>query len=76
MTDNPCRGLTKAQTDAFVMIAVQFFPSCSNATLQKLLDRGLVVRRRKVTHLHSYDYFVPQPIFHRWLKWTNERFDE
>ena len=76
MTDNPCKGLTKAQTNAFVLIGIDFFPSCSKATLQKLIDRGLVVRRKKLTHLHSSDYFVPRSIFNRWLKWTNERFGD
>lgn len=65
MTSNPCKGLTKAQTAAFVMIAIDFFPNCTTATLQKLIDRGLIRRRKRLTSLH-YDYFVPRPAFSRW----------
>lgn len=75
MTANPCKGLTKAQTSVFLMIAIDFFPSCSNATLQTLLDRGLILRRKTLTS-SKYDYFVPRPLFARWVKSTNERFKE
>lgn len=74
MIQNPCEGLTRAQTHAFLCIAIQFYPNCTNATLQALLDRGLIFRRKKPHP--DYDYFVPRPKYNQWLRWAHERFEK
>lgn len=83
MTEHPCKGLTRAETAAFEAIAINLIPSCSKATLQKLLDRGLIVRQSKLTHfndglpaLRSDEYHVPLPIHYQWCTWASEQFSE
>ena len=50
MTDHPCKGMTRTAIRAFEAIAINQNPRCSKATLEKLLDRGLIVRQNKLTH--------------------------
>ncbi|MET4842662.1 hypothetical protein [Bradyrhizobium japonicum] len=50
MTDHPCKGMTRAATRAFEAVAINQVPRCSKATLQVLIDRGLIVRQNKLTH--------------------------
>src|ERR1700730_10379203 len=42
MTDHPCKGMTKAQRDAFEMIAVNQHPRATHKTLLALRAKGLV----------------------------------
>lgn len=83
MTDHPCKGMTRAETNAFEAIAVNQVPRCSKATLQKLLDRGLIVRQDRLTHfsdglppMRTDEYFVPLPIHYQWCSWASEQFAE
>lgn len=59
MTYHPCKGLTKAQTGVFEMIAMNSFPNCTHGTVQKLLDRGLIARRKKLDPWKN-PFFVPR----------------
>ncbi|MCK1453654.1 MULTISPECIES: hypothetical protein [unclassified Bradyrhizobium] len=83
MTDHPCKGMTRAATLAFEAIAINQIPRCSKATLQKLIDCGLIVRQDKLLHFNdglppvrTEDYFVPVAIHYQWCVWGRERFRE
>lgn len=78
MTDHPCKGMTTAAIHAFEAIAVNQQPHCSRATLQKLVDHGLVVRQDRLMRfrdglpaLRIDDYYVPLPIHHQWCEWAS-----
>src|ERR1700760_4914775 len=60
MTDHPCKGLTRAQIDAFEQIAMNSFPGCTYGTIQKLLDRGLVAPRKRL-EAFKFPYFITWP---------------
>ena len=81
MTDHPCKGMTRAAINAFEAIAVNQRPHCSKATLQKLVDRGLIVKETKTMHFGDGlsaakidDFYVPLPIHYQWCEWGSERY--
>lgn len=78
MTDHPCKGMTKAQREAFERIAVNESPGCTWPTIDALLKAGLIERgpsetRRDAMGVYSIPYFyVPLPIHAQWCEWCSE----
>ena len=78
MTNNPCKGMTKAQREAFERISVNMPPRANDRTLRALEDRGLI----KGHHCQSRDsfgvfswteYHVPLSIHAQWCEWCSEQ---
>lgn len=68
MTDHPCKGMTKAQREAFERIAVNMNPCAMWSTIDALLragviERGPSERRRDAMGVYNIpSFFVPLPI--------------
>lgn len=79
MTDHPCKGRTKAQREAFEMIAINQHPRCQQSTIDALLQAGLVERGKGETKrdaLGTYEipyFYVPLPIHAQWCEWASEQ---
>lgn len=81
MTDHPCKGWTKAQVNAFELIAINQHPACGWPTIDALLKAGLIERgkddiRRDAMGVYSVPkFFVPFPIHAQWCEWCSEQSD-
>jgi hypothetical protein len=71
--------MTKAAIAAFEWIAINQPPRCSKATLQKLLDRGVIAAQEETSlimdglpPLTRADYYVPLPVHYQWCEWADE----
>lgn len=79
MTDHPCKGMTKAQTDAFERIAINAPPGCAWPTIDALLKAGVIERgeddmRRDALGTYAIpNFFVPLPIHMQWCEWCSEQ---
>lgn len=82
MTAHPCRGMTKAQKEAFERIAINEHPRCGWLTLDALLARGVIKRGEGETRkdaMGTYEipsFFVPLPIHIQWCQWCSEHAEE
>ena len=65
MTDHPCKGMTRAQREAFERIAVNQHPQATHKTLLALREKGLigytdkVVGRDALGKITVPEWFVP-----------------
>jgi hypothetical protein len=79
MTEHPCKGLTKAQRDAFEAVAVNQVPNCKWDTIDALLKAGVIergpddVRCDAMGVYHVPSFFVPLPIHMQWCAWCSEQ---
>lgn len=80
MVDHPCKGMTKAQREAFEMIAVNQHPRAGQKTIDALLTRGVI--RRGADEVLGRDafgvikvpsYHVPYPTHAQWCEWCSEQ---
>lgn len=84
MADHPCKGMTKAQRQAFEQVACgDGLPSAMPKTLAKLVERGLIQRatdkvlgRDQLGVIAIPQYFVPLAIHMQWCEWCSENCDE
>lgn len=82
MTEHPCKGMTKAQREAFELIAVNQFPACKWPTIDALLAAGVIERGPSETRkdamgiYHIPSFFVPLPIHIQWCEWCSENVSE
>lgn len=81
MTDHPCKGLTKAQREAFERIAVNQEPMATHKTLLALRAKGLigytdkVVGRDALGKITVPEWFVPLHVHYQWCNWCSEQPD-
>ncbi len=79
--DHPCKGLTKAQREAFERIAVNQQPCCKWPTIDALLKAGVVergqddVRRDAMGTYHIPSFYVPVHIHAQWCAWCANNAD-
>lgn len=79
MTDHPCKGMTKAQRDAFEAIAINLQPQCTWPTIDVLLKAGVIERgegEKRRDAMGTYEipsFFVPLPIHMQWCEWCAEQ---
>lgn len=81
MTQHPCHGMTRAETQAFEAIAINLKPHCSRRTLALLLERGVIMKEKKRVAFPDGlppavvdEYQVPLPIHIRWCEWASHRY--
>jgi hypothetical protein len=78
MIEHPCKGMTKAQIDAFERIAVNDAPNCTWPVIDALLARGVIVRGADEIHrdalgvYHVPRFCVPLAVHHQWCEWCSE----
>ena len=80
-TEHPCKGMPKAQIKAFEQIAINVKPHCSQATLDALLRKGVIIRgtekrRDKNVVYEVPSFYVPLPIHAQWCEWCDENVKE
>lgn len=81
MTEHPCKGMTKAQREAFEQIAVNMPPSASHKNLLALRANGLVDYENEVIGRDALGaitvprWFVPLPVHAQWCAWCSEQPD-
>ena len=79
MTDHQCKGMTKAQREAFERIATNQFPACSWETIAVLVNAGVVergpndTRRDAMGAYHIPSFYVPTAIHMQWCAWCSEQ---
>ena len=79
MTDHPCKGMSKAQREAFEQIAINQTPQCKWPTIDALLKAGVIERgnsepRRDAMGVYQIpSFYVPLPIHHQWCVWASEQ---
>lgn len=79
MTDHPCKGLTRAQIEAFEQIAINQPPQSGWKTIEALLAYGVIERgegEKRRDALGTYEipnFFVPLPIHMQWCEWCSEQ---
>jgi hypothetical protein len=79
MTDHPCKGLTKAQREAFEQIAVNLPHRATHKTLLALRAKGLigytdkVIGRDALGKITVPEWFVPLPVHMQWCQWCSEQ---
>ena len=79
VTDHPCKGMTKAQREAFERIAIDEESFAGTRTLERLLDRGLVERGPDMLipsalgNIRVAQYRVPLPVHAQWCEWCSEQ---
>ena len=78
---HPCYGMTRAQTKAFEAIAINLKPHCSNETLIRLLDRGVIMKQEKRVAFRDGlppsvmdEYYVPLQIHIQWCEWAGQKY--
>lgn len=82
MVDHPCKGLTKAQREAFERVATNQHPGCAWPTIDVLLKAGVIERgpddmRRDALGVYAIPRFhVPIPVHHQWCAWCAENHNE
>lgn len=82
MTDHPCKGMTKAQREAFERIAINQPPDATHKTLKALRAKGLidyvdkVVGRDALGSITVPEWFVPLPVHAQWCEWCHENTPE
>lgn len=74
-TDHPCKGRSKAQIEAFELIAINQQPNCAQRTLDALEKGGLIVRigdsvigRDAFGEITVPEYEVPIPVHMQWCQ--------
>lgn len=78
MAEHPCKGLTKAQREAFERIAVNQPPACKWDTIDALLKAGVIergpdeMRRDAMGVFNLPSFYVPLPIHAQWCEWCAE----
>jgi hypothetical protein len=72
--------MTRAEINAFEVIAINQRPRCSKKTLDRLLERGLIEKLEKKVHFRDglppsimTDFCVPLPIHYQWCDWSAAR---
>lgn len=79
MTDHPCKGMTKAQREAFERIAINQPPMASHKALLALRQKGLIdyedreIGRDALGAIKVPLWFVPLPIHMQWCEWASEQ---
>lgn len=80
MSEHPCKGMNRAQREAFEMIAVSQHPRCKPQTIAALLARGVVTRgpdeilgRDALGQIAVPTYYVPMQIYMQWCDWCSEQ---
>lgn len=79
MTEHPCKGMTKAQIEAFDRLAINAAPGCQWPTIDALLKAGVIVRgkpevRRDPMGVYEIpNFYVPLPIHAQWCEWCSEQ---
>ena len=78
-TKHPCAGLSQAAKSAFERVAVGQSPLASPATIQRLLDRGLIelvgnrpLGRDAFGKVTIPIYGVPLSVYYQWCQWCYE----
>lgn len=77
MADHPCKGMTRAQREAFERIAIQQPHGATHKTLLALRARGLVDYNDKVIGRDSLgkitvpEWFVPTAVHMQWCEWCS-----
>lgn len=75
---NPCEGMSKSEVQAFERIAFGASPRCSEGTIRKLLDAGLIERHEVILAVDrlgpvlKYEYSVPIPIHFQWYEYKSK----
>lgn len=81
MTDHPCKGLSKAQREAFEQIAISQPPRATHKTLISMRQKGLIdyvdreIGRDALGKIVVPEWFVPLPIHMQWCEWCSEQPD-
>jgi len=82
MTDHPCKGMTRAQRDAFERIATNQTPNCMWLTIDALMAAGVIERGQdEVRHdaLGRYvipSFYVPLNVHRQWCAWCAQHHNE
>lgn len=78
-TLHPCQGMTKAQREAFELIAINQNPRCKWPTIDALLKAGVIERgesEKRRDAVGAYEipsFFVPLPIHMQWCEWASQQ---
>jgi hypothetical protein len=79
MTDHPCKGMTRAQIEAFERIAINESPKCAWPTIEALLKKEVIaygtseVRKDAMGVYHIPQFHVPLHIHMQWCQWCSEQ---
>lgn len=79
MTDHPCKGMSRADCDAFEAIAINQTPQNGWRSIDRLLSAGVIERgeddkRRDAMGAYSIPrFYVPLPVHMRWCEWCSEQ---
>ncbi len=80
MTEHPCKGMTKAQIEAFEQIAIgNALPTTNKSTLAKLRAKELIYEDEPKVFKDRFgaysipQYFVPYPVHMKWCEWCSEQ---
>jgi len=79
VTDHPCKGMTRAQREAFERVAVNQMPACTWPTIDALLKAGVIERgeaetRRDAMGVYQIPSFrVPLAVHAQWCAWCSEQ---
>ena len=75
---NPCEGMSKSEAQAFERIAFGASQRCSEGTIKKLLDAGLIERHEVIIAVDrlgpvlKYEYSVPIAIHFQWCEYKSK----
>ena len=81
MTDHPCKGLTKAQREAFERLAIGLSLGCTWPTIDALTEAGVIERgaddtRRDAMGIYNIpSFFIPPAVHAQWCEWCAEQPD-
>jgi hypothetical protein len=76
---HPCDGMTAAETRAFEAIATGRPPRCSQKTLLRLIEAGLVIKHiRQFTNeglplINVWDYQIPVSAHYEFCEWSSQK---
>ena len=76
--EHPCKGMTKAQREAFERIAVNQAPGCAWPTIDALLKAGVIERGPSETRRDAMgvftipSFYVPVHIHAQWCGWCSQ----
>lgn len=76
--DHPCKGMTRAQRDAFERIASGQAHNATHRTLLALRQRGVVDYESKIVGRDALgtfsvpEWFVPLPVHAQWCEWCTQ----
>lgn len=79
LADHPCKGMSRADRDAFEAIAINQIPRNGWRSIDRLLEAGVIERgesEKRRDALGTYEiprFFVPLPIHMQWCDWCSRQ---